>query len=135
MQDERDQLQEDIAKMEAFCDETRTTLETEISNAQSMLSEAQTKLGKATQDVNNAMETARQTASLNADLDAKLRDEMKKCNDKYIGYEGEICALKKIRGELYKLKGGTGSFIPAFKDCEVSKWSPEECSASCAGGT
>jgi len=133
MQDERDQLQDDIAQMEAFCDETRTTLETEISDAESMLSEAQTKLGKATEDVNNAMETARQTASLNADLDAKLKDEMKKCNDKYIGYEGEICALKKIRGELYKLKGGGHSAF--FQDCEVSKWEPEECTVACAGGT
>jgi hypothetical protein len=40
--------------------------------------------------------------------------------------------LKKIRGELYKMKGdGHNGF---FQDCEVSKWGPEECTKQCAGG-
>jgi len=43
-----------------------------------------------------------------------------------------LCALKKIRGELYKLKGGGHSAF--FQDCEVSKWDPEECTKKCGGG-
>jgi len=39
--------------------------------------------------------------------------------------------LKKIRGELYKLKGTASPF---FQDCEVSKWDPEECTKKCAEG-
>jgi len=133
MMDERDQLQESISQLEAYCEETKTTIETEIEDAETMLEEAQTKLAKATEVISTAMETARQTAAKNEVLDAKLISEMKKCNDKYIDYEGEICALKKIRGELYKLKGG--GVVPFFQDCEVGKWEPEECSAACAGGT
>merc|ERR1719487_413602 len=79
------------------------------------------------------METARMTAMKNNFLDDKLRKEMKKCTDAYLGYEGEICALKKIRGELYKIKGGGHSAF--FQDCEVPRWAPEECTAECAGGT
>merc|ERR1719271_1838625 len=73
------------------------------------------------------------TAMKNNFLDEKLRTEMNKCTEAYLGYEGEICALKKIRGELYKIKGGGHS--PFFQDCEVSRWAPEECTAECAGGT
>jgi hypothetical protein len=58
---------------------------------------------------------------------------MKSCNDNYIDYEGQICALKKIRGELYKLQGGDHSNF--FQDCEMSKWDPEQCTKVCGGGT
>jgi len=40
--------------------------------------------------------------------------------------------LKKIRGELYKMKGSGHSAF--FQDCEVAKWSPEECTKKCARG-
>jgi len=62
-----------------------------------------------------------------------LVKQMKKCSGNYINFETELCALKKIRGELYKMKGdGHNGF---FQDCEVSKWGPEECTKKCAGGT
>ena len=57
---------------------------------------------------------------------------MKTCSGNYINFETELCALKKIRGELYKMKGGGHSAF--FVDCEVSKWDPEECTKKCAGG-
>merc|ERR1719498_327347 len=97
MMDERDQLLENIKELEAYCDEIRNTLVQQIKDAVAMQQSAQTKLAKATEDVSQAMGKARTTAAENDELDAKLRKEMKECNDKYIGYEGEICALKKIR--------------------------------------
>merc|ERR1719454_2187184 len=133
MMDERDQLLESIKELEEYCDRIRTTLVQQIKDAVSEQMAAQTKLAKATEDISEAMGKARTTASENNELDAKLRTEMKACNDKYIGYEGEICALKKIRGELYKIKGG--GKVPFFQDCEVSAWEPRECTAECAGGT
>jgi hypothetical protein len=57
---------------------------------------------------------------------------MKKCSANYIEYETQLCALKKIRGELYKMKGD--GHTGYFQDCEVSKWAPEECTKICAGG-
>lgn len=57
---------------------------------------------------------------------------MKSCSGNYINFETELCALKKIRGELYKMKGSGHSAF--FQDCEVSKWAPEECSKKCKGG-
>merc|ERR1719379_666075 len=57
---------------------------------------------------------------------------MDKCSKNYIEYETQLCALKKIRGELYKVSGGGHDAF--FQDCEMSKWTPEACDKKCAGG-
>merc|ERR1719473_1987732 len=97
-----------------------------------MLSQSQTKLAAATEKEANAGETARQTAAENEQLNNDLMKQMKTCSNNYVNFETELCALKKIRGELYKMKGGGHSAF--FQDCEVSKWDPEECTKKCAGG-
>jgi len=129
IKDDRDALLEDIADMEKHCEETKNTLETQIKNDEDMLADAQTKLGFATEKEATAGETARQTAAEHDQLDADLRKQMKTCNDNYINFESELCALKKIRGELMKMKGDGHSGF--FQDCEVSKWDPEECTKKC----
>merc|ERR1719311_1900354 len=129
IKDDRDALMEDIADMEKHCEETKNTLETQIKNDEDMLADAQTKLGFATEKEATAGETARQTAAEHDQLDADLRKQMKTCNDNYINFESELCALKKIRGELMKMKGDGHSGF--FQDCEVSKWDPEECTKKC----
>jgi hypothetical protein len=130
--DERDQLTEDIAKLEDTCAETRQTLETSIANDESLLDSSQTKLAFATEKEASAGEKARTISKENEELNTDLVKQMKKCSNNYITFETELCALKKIRGELYKMKGdGHNGF---FQDCEVSKWGPEECTKKCAGG-
>merc|ERR1719506_3648770 len=132
IQDERDELLEEISMLETFCEETKKSIETQISNDEDMLSNAQTKLAAATEKEATAGENARQTAKENEGLNNDLVKQMKTCSSNYINFETELCALKKIRGELYKMKGGGHSAF--FQDCEVSKWSPEECTKKCAGG-
>jgi len=133
IEDERDELLEHISMLEHFCEETKNTLETQISNDQDTLSNSQTKLAAATEKEATAGETARQTAAQNDQLNKDLVTQMKKCSGNYINFETEMCALKKIRGELYKMKGDGHSAF--FQDCEVSKWDPEECTKVCASGT
>merc|ERR1719316_2048369 len=118
--------------MEGWCEETKTGMEKEIDHDKGLLSKAQTKLAEATEKEADAGETARQTAAENDQYNADLRKQMKTCSNNYINFETELCALKKIRGELYKMKGGGHSAF--FQDCEVSKWDPEECTKKCAGG-
>merc|ERR1719454_2848447 len=115
IEDERDELLEHISMLEHFCEETKKTLETQIADDQDTLSNAQTKLAAATEKEATAGETARQTAAENDELDKDLVKQMKTCSTNYINFETEICALKKIRGEL-------------------SKWEPEECSKTCKTG-
>merc|ERR1740130_1061010 len=129
IEDERDELLEHIDMLKQFCEETKNTLEGQIQDDEDMLSNAKTKLAAATEKEATAGETARQTANQNAQLNKDLVKQMKTCSDNYINFETEICALKKIRGELYKMKGGGHSAF--FQDCEVSTWSPEQCTRMC----
>merc|ERR1719389_761450 len=132
IEDERDELMQEISMLEEHCEEHKQGLETQIQNDKDMLANAQTKLAAATEKEATAGEAARQTNAENTQLNNDLVDQMKKCSGNYINFETELCALKKIRGELYKLQGGGHSAF--FQDCEVSKWDPEECTKKCAGG-
>merc|ERR1719482_1575503 len=104
--DERDQLLEDIDRVERDCEEQKKTLETAIQNDEDLLATSNTKLAAATEKESTAGEIARQTSKQNDQYNADLVKQMKKCSNNYITFETELCALKKIRGELYKLKGG-----------------------------
>merc|ERR1719359_2125531 len=77
IKDDRDALLEDIADMEKHCEETKATLEKQIADDEDMLSEAQTKLGLATEKEASAGETARQTEAEHEQLDSDLRTRMK----------------------------------------------------------
>jgi len=133
IQDERDGLMSDIQMMETFCEETKNSYETQIQDDTDTLSSAETKLAAATEKEATAGETARQTEAENSQFNLDLTKQMKTCSGNYINFETEMCALKKIRGELYKMQGGGHSAF--FQDCAVSKWDPEECSKVCAKGT
>jgi len=130
VEDERDNLLGEIQMLEHYRDETKGTLEAEIQNDQNMLQEAQTKLADATTKEADAGEKARQTAKEHDELNSDLKSQMKTCSSNYINFETEMCALKKIRGELYKMSSQTAF----FQDCVVAKWDPEECSSECGGG-
>merc|ERR1719201_1114347 len=132
IQDERDELMSQIQMLEHFCAEVKMSYQTQIQDDKDMLSNAETKLAAATDKEATAGETARQTAAEHSQLDLDLNKQMKTCSGNYINFETELCALKKIRGELYKMKGGGHSAF--FQDCEVSKWDPEECTKECATG-
>lgn len=132
IEDEKDELLEHIDMLKRFCEETKKTLEGQIADDEDMLSNAQTKLAAATEKEATTGEDARQTAAENGQLKADLVKQMKTCSGNYINFETEICALRKIRGELYKMKGGGHSAF--FQDCKVSKWDPEECIKLCARG-
>jgi len=128
--DEKDNLMKEIAAMEKGCKATRDILQTQLDNDNNKLREAQLGLAEGTKQEAQAGEDARQTAREHNQLDKDLKTQMKSCSLNYINFESELCALKKIRGELY-----TKMSKPAyFTDCEVSKWKEEECSKECAGG-
>ena len=109
--DERDKLMETIASVEAACEEQKKTLETAIKNDEDLLDSSSTKLAAATEKESTAGEMARQTAKQNQQYNDDLVKQMKSCSNNYINFETELCALKKIRGELYKLKGSQPSFL------------------------
>jgi len=131
VKDEREDLLDEISFMEESCQETEHTLQSQIEDCQSRLGYAQTKLAESMSKEANAAEAARHSAMQNEELNKELKTKMKTCSKKYIQSETEMCALKKIRGELYKMKG---TRFPFFQDCIVGKWKAEECTKKCSGG-
>jgi len=130
--DARDELMDEISKLEDSCAETKKTLESSINNDGALLSSSQTKLGTAMEKEASAGETGRQVAKENQQYNDDLVKQMKTCSTNYGDFENEMCALRKIRGDLFKkMKPGHPGF---FQDCEVSPWAPEECTKVCAGG-
>jgi len=80
----------------------------------------------------SAGETGRQVAKENQQYNDDLIKQMKTCSTNYGHFENELCALRKIRGDLFKkMNPGHPGF---FQDFEVSPWAPEACTKKCAGG-
>merc|ERR1740138_327226 len=123
---------DEISKLENSCDETKKTLESSITQDNSLLSSAQTKLAASMEKEASAGETGRQVAKENQQYNDDLVKTMKTCSTNYADFETDLCALRKIRGDLFKkMKPGHPGF---FQDCEVSPWTPETCTKECAGG-
>jgi len=132
IQDERDNLKEDIAKMERKCKARKDNIEEQIKDAEQDLKDQQTKLADSMTCEANAAEDARLSNKEHGDATADLKEMMTTCTTNYQNFETELCGLRKIRGELYKMRG---SGAPAlFQDCKVGDWEPQECSKQCGGG-
>jgi hypothetical protein len=130
--DEKDDLMESIEKWQDACHEKEAAVDAAVGNDESLLADSQTNLARATEEEANAGEKARQTAQEVDSYNDDLKKQMKTCSANYLNYESEICALKKIREEMYLIKDhGIPTF---FEDCEVSRWKPEECTKKCGGG-
>jgi len=132
IEDIRDELMEQIESLQNDCKSMKESLEASIETDKTALSSSQTKLAEGTQKEATAGETGRQVAKENAGYNADLVKQMKICTTNYINFETELCALKKIRGDVFKkMKAGHKGF---FQDCQVSPWTPEACTKVCAGG-
>jgi len=130
--DQRDELMDEISKLEQTCNEMSKSLEDNIENDNALLQATQTKLAAATEKEASAGEMARQVNKENEGYNKDLLKQMKSCSGNYVNFETELCALKKIRGDLYKkMQKGHNGF---FQDCELAKWTPEACTKKCAGG-
>jgi len=129
--DKRDELLEEIRLLEAACEETKLTLEGEIQMFTTKLSDEHTKLAEGTSGENTAAEEGQMKSTEHTELKKGMFTSRSTCSAKFRGLEGELCALKKIRTELFKMKGAKHPF---FQDCTVGDWEETECSLTCGGG-
>jgi hypothetical protein len=128
--DKRDELLDDLEKLRVGCLKTKHTLEAEIEAYTIKEGDENSKLAECTGGENTAAEEARMKAEQHDEMKTAMMQTRTSCSSKLRGFESEICALKKIRGELFKIKGDTHPF---FMDCEVGDWEAEECSVTCGG--
>lgn len=128
--DKREDLIADLTDTEFRCQSMRTWYVTTIRDLNSQLKMEQTNLGVAMKHlvINTQFSI---TYNINyRTLSGEFHTTMNQCCVNQNAVTSEICALNKIRGELYKIWGLT-VFIT---DCEVSEWTADECSVSCGGG-
>jgi hypothetical protein len=132
IEDTRDDLLEELEQTTTRCKMVKETLESDIEMYENKLANEQTLLAVATGQENEAGETGRMKNKEHGEMADEMFSTRDNCSTTLRTYESEQCALKKIRGELYKIKGDDH---PAFfQDCEVSEWEKEACSADCGGG-
>ena len=128
----RDELMAELSMVRRHCEDEKSNLESQISDAETDLKNQQTSLAKATKEQNDAERNSKIKNEERTALIAELERMTKLCEVNINNLVSEKCALGKIRGELETMKGHTN---PAFlQDCEVTDWSADECSATCDGG-
>jgi len=128
--DKKEELSTAIDDLTNSCQEIRDGYKSQISVLEAQLKEEQTNLAIASKALSEAIQQSGLSNEQHMTLHLEYTKTMTQCCDTKNELTGEICALEKIRGELYKLKG-----LSVFMtDCEVSDWADEECSVSCDGG-
>mmetsp|Transcript_8021 Transcript_8021/g.24368 ORF Transcript_8021/g.24368 Transcript_8021/m.24368 type:complete len:575 (+) Transcript_8021:2-1726(+) len=130
--DKRDDLLDEIATLEESCAQTKRTLEGEIQMYTTQLADEHTKLADSTSGENTAAEEGQLKSSEHTQLKKQMLESRTSCSSKFRTLESELCALRKIRAELFKMEGDKHAF---FQDCEVGDWTSEDCSVSCGGGS
>jgi len=130
IQDKRTELSDQLDALQDSCQKTATNFEESISSMESQLKEEQTNLASATKSLQENQQMSTLSNEQHGELGTDYHSTMSTCCDNKNGFTAEICALEKIRGELYRLEG----LEALITDCEVSAWTDEECSVSCGGG-
>merc|ERR1719440_608550 len=104
-----------------------------LRTVEEALMDSQNRLAIATAKQNQAASNGREVAIRHDEMNDDLKKEMKTCSDNYVTSESEICALKKIRGELYKMSNTAVDKV--FVDCEVEdEWIEGSCTQECKSG-
>jgi len=130
-QDKYEDLLDEIQKLETSCETEKRTIEGEIQMFTTKLADEHTKLAEGTSGENSAAEEGSMKSTEHTELKVSMFQSRSSCSSKFRGLESELCALKKIRAELFKLQGDKNAF---FQDCTVGDWESLDCSASCGGG-
>lgn len=115
----------------AACDQSRLLFQGRVEDAQEQLGLHQARLANAVRTSDEAQEQVRLKG---IQLKEQLEEWEKKkleCRSSIAAIQGELCGLRRIRQSLYSMDGQAAAFM---QDCEVSDWSPRECSVSCGGG-
>mmetsp|Transcript_10556 Transcript_10556/g.32904 ORF Transcript_10556/g.32904 Transcript_10556/m.32904 type:complete len:974 (-) Transcript_10556:49-2970(-) len=128
--DKSDGMKESLMKVEGMCEATRRNYEAQLGDLGTRLKDQQAALAEATRVVVEAEEQTRLMGQQLQQLQHEGQRMLEQCNNNLQSIATEICGVKQIRQELYKMD----MMRPFIQDCEVSAWTPEECSRSCDGG-
>jgi len=123
-------LKKELMELQRSCMEDRVIMESQVANLGEKLRTGQTDLATATTDQVSSESSSNLKAQQHTEVSHEYGTTMRECCDEQNNLKSEICALEKIRGELYKMRG----WEVFITDCEVSEWAVDKCSDSCGGG-
>eukprot|EP00928_Gymnodinium_smaydae_P039016 TRINITY_DN26760_c0_g1_i1.p1 TRINITY_DN26760_c0_g1~~TRINITY_DN26760_c0_g1_i1.p1 ORF type:complete len:551 (-),score=138.06 TRINITY_DN26760_c0_g1_i1:1105-2598(-) len=122
IKDKKDELQEELNHMEKDCSDGSANFRAMIDDFESRLKDQQTKLASATQKLSVSNEQMRLKDKEFKKLKSTWGSETTTCHGNYENFESQMCGLKKIRGELYKMKGGDfGSILSGLQRFGVGR--------------
>lgn len=128
--DDADGRHAQLASMESDCQATKKNLQDQVQSTSLRLQEQQEMLAEATTIMIDAAEQSRLKGLQLDHLEGEHKKTDAFCQDTLNQAAVELCKIKSIRQELFKLE----QTRPFIQDCEVSAWTPEECSKPCGGG-
>lgn len=128
--DEIDEQKSNLAKLESACKKTRETYESQLAELDARNKEQQVVLAEGTRNLVEANEQIRLGNLEMKRLMKELQRTFLECKQGLLDLSSEMCGIKQIRVELYKMSGMKKYIV----DCQVSPWTPDDCSVSCGGG-
>mmetsp|Transcript_52282 Transcript_52282/g.114761 ORF Transcript_52282/g.114761 Transcript_52282/m.114761 type:complete len:800 (+) Transcript_52282:93-2492(+) len=131
IKDQKESLQQELEKEQGRCDDLLNSMKEAQQSAVVKYQGSQVTLNdglaQKAQTEGQIKTLKNQFDMLNSDMTAKHQD----CHEKMTELRGQMCGLKRMRKELYRLDNKR----PWIQDCEVSEWRENACSSSCGGGT
>lgn len=124
-------LYDQQSRMNQKCTLGIKNFKSEIDDTRGSLGLCTAQLATSTSTMNTAIEFHRMKSTEYRQFISEYRHEMATCHTNIKTYISEICGVRKIRTELFKMEDKK-DILP--QDCEVSDWSASECSLSCGGG-
>jgi len=129
--DEVDGRRAELASTEEDCKAAKSNLQDQIKSTSLRLQEQQEMLADSTTITIDAAEQSRVKGMQFDHLEAEHKKMISFCQDSVTQAASELCKVKSIRQELFKMEQKR----PFIQDCEVSAWTPTECSKKCGKGT
>lgn len=130
IEDKVDGMNMDLSKTQSMCEETDGSYESQIIDLGNRLKNAEAQLAEATRIDIESQEQSRLKSQSVKDLEGEGERMTHECDASLSSIAMEMCGIKQIRAELYKME----TKRPFIQDCEVSDWTPEDCTATCGGG-
>lgn len=128
--DKAEELKRQLAETEASCEETKKNYVAQIADFETRQKDVQSELARATQEQNAFEEQSRLKTLEAVDMQKDYKGTIEKCELNLKTFEKDMCGVRKVRLELYKMQGQEDK----PQDCEVSAWTPDECPVTCGGG-
>jgi len=123
-------LRDELHTQESHCESQKETLDQQMADSLKLIQDAEVQVAAATGFKTQGMQTARVLSIQMTELREEIATVETKCDKKNKEYEETLCALQKIRNEMWTFQGL--HLVP--EDCEVTEWIQDECSASCGKG-